>query len=396
MRKLRYGVLLLVLAIAGAVAWRWYSTTRPEYRLQRGEEALRNGDWEKAARLAARLEASGYPAHAHLLRGEAYCRRQQWSQALAEFNQIDDQGEIRLAAAALWGRCLLRLGNLREAEAHFRFVIDQQPDHLEAHRGLADIYYFQGALPQAIDHLRAAARLDARDGRPERFLGLIYKDLGQHAEAVASYQEALHRDLTAKETEQVREQLAECLVKRHEYAEALEVLAACSPEAADKPGVLALRAECLFEQSQVSAARDLLDRALEMHPRAAALLSLRARIYLVSGDAGKAASLLEQAVEADRHDSASRQQLAQAYRRLGRAGDADEQLALAKQSDAYRAQRAELTQQAMNRPWDAKVRRRLAEVCRQLERPEEVTMWLGAAAACPPAPKAESQAPATQ
>jgi tetratricopeptide (TPR) repeat protein len=393
MRKLRYALLvLLALAVAVAVAWRWHATTRPEYRLKSGQEAVRKGDWNKAERLAARLEASGYRSHAHLLRGDAYFHQQQWAQALAEFNQIDDEGEIRLEAAALSGQCLLRLGNLRGAEAAFRFVVDQQPDHLEAHRGLADVYYFQGALLQAIDQFHEISRLDVQDSRPHRFIGLIYKDLGQPSEAVAAYQEALHHELTAQETERIREELAECLVKLHNYDQALEVLAACSPDTADKPAVLAQRAECLYAQSQVEAARDLLDRALEKHPQFPALLSLRARIHLAKSDPARAASLLERAVKADRHDSASRQQLAQAYQRLGRADEAAAQLSLAKQSDGYRAQRAELTQEAMNHPWDAAVRRRLAEVCRQLDRPEEVDMWLNAAAACPPPPKATGRA----
>jgi tetratricopeptide (TPR) repeat protein len=388
MRKLRYALLgLLSLALAIGAAWRWHATTRPEYRLKSGQEAVRQGDWNKAERFAARLEESGYSSHAHLLRGEAHFHQRQWALALAEFNQIEDEGEIRLEAAALSGQCLLRLGNLRGAEAAFRFVVDQQPDHLDAHRGLADVYYFQGALLQAIDQFREVARLDARDSRPHRFLGRIYKDLGQHAEAVACYQEALQRDPTAKETERVREELAECLVKRHDYPQALEVLAACNPGAAEKPAVLALRAECLFGQSQVDAARDLLDQALDTYPRFPGLLSLRAKIYLAKGDPAKAASLLEQAVKADRHDSANLQQLAQAYQRLGRDADAAAQLSLAKQSDAYRAQRAELTEAAMKRPWDAAVRRRLAAVCRLLDRPEEEEMWLNAAAMCPPAPK---------
>ena len=45
-----------------------------------------------------------------------------------------------------------------------------------------------------------------------------------------------------------------------------------------------------------------------------------------------------------------------------------------------------LSQEAMKRPWDAAVRRRLAKVCQQLGKADLATMWLEAAEACPAGP----------
>src|SRR5207247_11209982 len=101
------------------------------------------GDIVQAEQYADLLEAGGAADHAHLLKGEIALARDGFTQALAHFNRIRDQGALRLQAAFLSGKCLLSLRNLRESERALLFVLDQQPDHVEAHRLLAIIYYDQ-------------------------------------------------------------------------------------------------------------------------------------------------------------------------------------------------------------------------------------------------------------
>src|SRR5947199_218337 len=83
----------------------------------------------------------------------------------------------RVRAAALTGQCLLALGAVREADRVFRSVVAEQPDQVDAHRGLAVIAYDLGQLGEAVEHLRRVAELDAADPRPHRLIGLIYKDM---------------------------------------------------------------------------------------------------------------------------------------------------------------------------------------------------------------------------
>jgi tetratricopeptide (TPR) repeat protein len=387
MRTLRVKLLVFVAfaAAAAGVGWWWYTITRPEVRLRAGQEALQQGDWERAEHLAAVLQAGGHPDHAHLLRGESLFRRREYTRALAEFNQITDQGEIRLQAAALSGQCLLYV-DLRQAEAAFRFVIDQRPDNLVAHRGLADVYYSQGALMRAVHHLEEVGRLDPADGRAHRTMGLIYKDLGQYGPAGECYEEALRRTLSSADADRVRVEWATCLAKQRRPDRALEVLDHCDRATADTPAVLALRAECLWELGDVSRVRTLLDGAQASHPRAAALLCLRGKLYLADNEAAKAVPLLERAVEADPHDLVSRRQLALAYRRVGRAEAAAEQERRAREIERDLDTLTRLNTEAMAHPWDAAVRRRLAEVCWKLNKPKEAEMWLQAAAACSTGP----------
>ena len=67
-----------------------------------------------------------------LLRGEAQERTEDVVAALNTLNQIHGEGALLVEAASLSGRCLLRLGNLLEAERAFSFVLSQNPDFVDA------------------------------------------------------------------------------------------------------------------------------------------------------------------------------------------------------------------------------------------------------------------------
>jgi tetratricopeptide (TPR) repeat protein len=384
-------ILALVLGSAGAVGWRWYKTTRPDYRLRQGQESLREGDWDAAEQLAERLDGAGYPDHAHLLRGEAFLRQGKINPAISEFNQIRDQGDLLVDACAVYGQSfLLSFHRPAEAERFLRFVVSRRADHIDAHRCLATIYYDQGAWVPAVLHLMAWGDLDRRDGRPYRMMGLIYKDLDQPTQAIPCYQEALRRELTDRVAEEVREELSESLVAQSHYDEALSTLQACGNRVAEEPKLLALRAECLWCLGRPAEARDLLDPALTRHPRCSELLRLRAKMHMGAGEPQAAVPLLERAVGIDRHDYASRFQLAHAYQALGRRGEAAEQLRRGQQTQDALKELTNLIKEAGEKPWDGQVRRRLADSYQRLDR-SEAARWVQAAAACPPGPEAARQ-----
>jgi tetratricopeptide (TPR) repeat protein len=382
MRTVRLCLAVACLAAAGG-GW-WYYVTRPEYRWQRGQQALRENDWLAAEEFARKLEASGEPDRARLLRGEALFRQRRYADAVTELNQVRDEGDLRLRAATLQGQCFLRLNFLREAHRAFQFVVDQQPDNPDAHRGLAAVYYDLGDLTRAIPHLEQVARLVPTDGRPHRQIGLIDKDLAQYADAAAAYREALGRELNPTVREEVRLELAEVLIKQLDYPAALEVLDHPTPGPQDGVRAMGLRAECLWGLSRAGEARELLDRALRREPSGVYLLRLRGQIHLAEGEPAQAAALLEKAVALDPHDEPSRYQLVLAYTRLNRAKDAAEQQERARAIRERLALLTTLSKEAMDKPWDAGVRRRLAEICDQLGRPNLAAMWRRAAEACPP------------
>ena len=403
LRRVLVGTLVLIVAlaaVAGVGAW-WYRTTRPIYRLRQGQEALRKGRPDKADRLAQRLEDDGHLDYAHLLRGEAFLRDHEFELAIDEFRKIEDQGDLRVEASAIYGLAFFSVKRSLEAEKLFRYVVSKQPNHLDAHRGLAAIYFDQGALTLAVRHAKECARLEPHKGYPFWLMGVIYKDLGKYPAAFEAYQEASKRELSPEQVDEVKEGLVEVLTLQKEYAKALSILedcAASTPVVArsqtvpqqgasvlDQPKMLACRAECLWGLDQAAEAKLLLDKVLKERPHSAELLRLRAKLHLNENEPQQAAALLEQAVRLDRHDYQSRYQLAQAYQMLGRPMEATEQQQLCKETQDYLAELTSLSTAIAERPWDAAARSRLAEVCEKLDKTDLAAMWRRAAAAGLPA-----------
>jgi tetratricopeptide (TPR) repeat protein len=250
---------------------------------------------------------------------------------------------------------------------------------------LAAIYFDQGALTLAVRHAKECARLDPHKGYPFWFMGTIFKDLGQYASARDAFQEGLQRELSNEQSNEVKEGLTEVLVQQKEYAKALAILEACPPTVTAKPKMLACRAECLWGLDRAAEGKTLLDNALKEDSHAPDLLRLRARLYLNDNEPERAAALLERALRLDRHDHLSRYQLVQAYQMLGRPTEAAEQQRLFKQTQEYLAELTKLNEEIAQRPWDAAVRTRLAEVCEKLDKPDLAAMWREAAAAGLPA-----------
>ena len=76
-----------------------------------------------------------------------------------------------------------------------------------------------------------------------------------------------------------------------------------------------------------------------------------------------------------------------------RQAEADERFRLLAKSQQLFREMSDLNQQAIERPRDAAVRRRLADVCTQLNKPELAQMWRKAANSCPTETIRSSQEP---
>jgi tetratricopeptide (TPR) repeat protein len=382
----RFGLLLLLL-LAATVAGGWrYKVTRPDYRLARGHEAVGRGDWDAAGGLADLLDASGHPDHARLLRGEMFLARGNPESALAELNQVQADGPLRARAASLIGRALIPLGRLREAYQTLAFAVEEQPDDVEAQRGLAVIAYDLGQLDAAVAHLERVAELDPQDGRPHRLIGLICKDLSRRDRAVDAYREALKRHLAPAVAEEVRAELADVLVRQGQAAEALAVLDPVPADAGDELGVPAVRAEALNGVGRRQDAIQLIDRAVARWPTPR-LYRLRGQYALDAGDTTTALKAAERAVALAPADYEAHYLLAQVYGALGRKGDAARETARVEELRQDFGRLTALSREAMERPWDAGVRLQLADLSDRLGRPKLAEMWRAAAAACSGRPR---------
>jgi tetratricopeptide (TPR) repeat protein len=405
LRFRRLLVPLLCLALlgglsAGAYAW-WKAASDPDARLKRGLEALQSGDSKKAEHLMCLLEAGDHKDHARLLRAQLLFQEAKplldanqvksvehlLKSCLTELYKIRDQGDLRLQALALSGQCLVYLGEYAKAENALIFVTRENPDHADAHRSLAALYYNQGASTAAVAHLQEVARLDALDARPHRFMGSIYKGLEQYSLAIPCYEAALERQLSENAAHEARIELAECLVKNLSFDRAWPLLENEPDATADQ---VAVRCECLVGMARTAEAEGLLDRSLMKYPNAVKLLQQRAKLHQIAQQFEEAATLLERAIKIEPNDYPCRYLLAQIYESLDRPTPAAEQRQMSEQIKGYLQEMNRLNDEAMSNPWNADVRRRIADICVKLGRPDQANLWLQAAAACAPVKEAGS------
>ncbi|MCE9561061.1 MAG: tetratricopeptide repeat protein [Planctomycetes bacterium] len=377
-RAIRFGVILVAVAGLATAYFVWWRPPPPAEQLRTGRAALAAGDNATAAKIAESLSAK-YPDHARILKADIQLQQGDPKNALFHLNKVEDKGELRREAAALAGRCLLQLQNLPEAERAFQFVLSEQPDNIDGHRGLAAVYYDQGALLKCLHHLGEVARLDPMDARPHRMMGYIHTDLEARPEAIENYRAALARSLNPTAASEVREELAEQLVKLGQPAAALETLGQVA--GGESPRGTAARAEAEWSLGRTADAVTRLDAAIKTHPESLPLLRLRGKLYAEAGEWEHAAAMLERAVKADATDLISLHHLAMAYERLKRPADAER---IRKQHETTKESLGTLTtlnREADARPWDPGVRLKLADVCESLGKPQLAAMWRRAAEA---------------
>jgi tetratricopeptide (TPR) repeat protein len=276
------------------------------------------------------------------------------------------------------GEAAYRLRLYPLAERELSAVLAATPDSVDAHRLLAAMTYDAGVIPAAIEHLEATARLAPDDPRPERLLGLIHNDYERYPEAVEHYEESLRRSPEQADRDEVLVELAGSLVKLHRHREALATLDKLSGrrDAAD-----ILRAESLLAIGDRAAARGIVKGILETTPDELGALVLEGSIDLEDGKPEAALAALERGVAGHPKDYLARLKLAQAYAGCGREAEAEAARAEAERIRALRRTFADLHQEAWGRPGDADVRRRLATMAADLDRPDLEEVWLEAAAA---------------
>jgi Tfp pilus assembly protein PilF len=296
-----------------------------------------------------------------------------------------DEGQLATEATVLGAECLVHLSERRFAAEVLHWALQRNPDHKEAHQWMAAIYIDLNSPSQAIAHLREWGRLDPQNGRPYRWIGwFLSKDYAKFNEAIEAYREACRRHLEPALRAEVVKELAAALVDGPaEYAAALDALAQ-SPESADQPEFLALRAQCLWNLARRAEATPVVEKAFRQNPELPRALELRAKMFLAEGQPRAALPLLEKALQVDRHNHVCRQLLMQAYKQLGENVRAEEQRQLLEKTRSSKDRLSKLHDEALLRPWDAKVRNELADLCLELNLQAEAQMWRQAALACTP------------
>jgi tetratricopeptide (TPR) repeat protein len=146
----------------------------------------------------------GDVAHAedHLAKGRELEDRTLYGPATAEYQRaIKNQPEHAAEAHYRIGMLSNKLGNSEGAVQEFRATLQLDPNHAEARKGIVAYHLNRGAnfrqqqqLPQAIQELQEATKVDPRSSAVHLELGIAYEESQRLDEAVSAYQAAVTTD----------------------------------------------------------------------------------------------------------------------------------------------------------------------------------------------------------
>jgi tetratricopeptide (TPR) repeat protein len=247
------------------------------------------------------------------------------------------------------GNVLLRKGEVNEATAHYRKVLQMLPDDADAHNNLGNALVQQGALAEAITHYRKALELRPNDADAENNLGSALVREGLIDAAIPHFQKALHlrENHAGKGEAEIRYNLGNALLRNHQideaaaqYQKAVEIF----PGYAEAHTNLGIAAQL---QSRFAQAIGEYEKTLQIDPQSlptrnnlAALLATCPDVSLRNG--ARAVQIAQQAVQfSGGRDPISFRSLAAAYAETGRfaeavaAGEKALQLAPAEESDSW-------------------------------------------------------------
>jgi Flp pilus assembly protein TadD len=373
----RFRVLVFLILAAGLAVGGWVAYERsrdPDRMLRRGREAIGREDWDAAEEYADRLIVTEHRDHGRLLRGESLYKQHRPESAYEVLNRVHPESPLRVEAARTQAFCLLDLGQRREVLVALTYVLEHRPDDLDANRVMAVIAFDQGNWIDAEAYLRKVAELAPADGRPHWTLGVIHRDLSFISQAEENFREALARDLPGELPGQVRADLAQVLAEQKRYAEALEELDRAQLSVLT-PTQARLRVDCLRSLGRTDEALALADAFLARKPDDPGLLAEMGLALMDARRVADAVPILERALSYDPHDRRARTGLVLAYQRLGRRADAQAQERLRIETDQLFAELSQLTKEAMQRPRDAEIRRKMAAACYKLNKPDLARSW---------------------
>jgi tetratricopeptide (TPR) repeat protein len=378
-RRCVIALVLAVVAAGLAVGW-WHG--RPERQLARAEEALASGEQEEALAWLAVPEASASTRErALLLRTRAAVERGDLAEAVRTLDKVKPDGPVAAEFAFWKGRTLYAASQPLLAVGWFQTALERRPNDADAARWLASAAYDVGDRPTAVAALETVARLEPKDARVWRTLGMIFKENVEHEHAREAFERSLALD---RFQPAVRFALAETLLKLGEAAAAERELAACKGSVAEASRA-DLLAECFRMRGELDKLRAVVDAGLADAPDHPGLLAQKAQLDLADGQPSRALERLDRAVAADPYRAAAIYQRGVVLRQLGRTAESERDIARAGALNKGLAEMSALSHQAEHDPHDAELRFRLGQLCVELGKPDLAASWYKAALACDPA-----------
>ena len=128
------------------------------------------------------------------LGGLSHWRNQDYQSAISIWRDVVEKAPHNLRGHQSLGVHLLQAGQLDEAVAEFRHVIQHKSGYPAAYAHLGMALLQQGALPEAMQSLKIALKLDPKFAIAQAYLGIAYTQQNQLPEAIEAFQSAIQLD----------------------------------------------------------------------------------------------------------------------------------------------------------------------------------------------------------
>jgi tetratricopeptide (TPR) repeat protein len=348
---------------------------------EEGLESLAKRDFAGVRERIRQLDSQqDDPGYGGLLQANFFLRTGDPGSALRTLGGLDARGPLRLKILEFTGQALYEARQLWDARDVLTTLVNEQPDHVNGHRWLGSAYYDLGAQYEAVFHLEQVARLAPDDYRPHWLMGVIYRDLESYGESVQHLQRAWELKPPAGVQETVAVFLSRSLRAEHKYDVALQYLTQC----AETPDVLVERASCEFSLGKSDDAFQSLSRSTvpDDDESGTAWYLLFGEILEGQNKMQEALARYEEGVRRFPFEEDLQYRIAIVLQSMGMKDRAAEEMKVWEQRNALKNHLIELNKVAAKELDNAAVRRQLADVCRQMQRPKHAEMWDAAALAC--------------
>ena len=228
--------------------------------------------------------------------------------------------------------------HIRDAVIEAQGVLKAEPDNIDAHRLLAQIYVRtlgdisageaqQENLAKAIEQFQAILKFQPDDVYSALWLARLYRFQNQHDQAEAVLRGVLHQD---PENGQALEQLSQILVDEGRSKDAIDLLSQAAVDSAS-PDIYGLLGDAYSQQKDYDKAEDAYRKAVEEDPDDPAHRHGLAQALLSEDKYPEALDQFKKLAELEPGTSENYLRMAQLYRRLGQFDEAQASLLKAKQ-----------------------------------------------------------------
>jgi tetratricopeptide (TPR) repeat protein len=301
------GFLLILFALLAAMAVVTGATWWQEGALREAESALEQKDPKRAIALVSYfLETHEGHDRALAVKARALCELGEADQALEIYDRV---GAATTEDVRSWARAYMLRSQWSRALPLIQLVVTREPAQADPLYELTTCRLRLGLLDEALESARQLAALPGQEARGEVILAVIYNDLGNLEESIASYARAteISPDGSAfpMPADEVFFQYGDVLLKAGKPEEAERILEKCLANRPSAAAYLAL-GDAHLQSGRADQARHAWEMSLRLDNRNAPAREALANAALLQGDAETGLELLAPVVEANqaRHSTA--------------------------------------------------------------------------------------------